>query len=158
MIKLTEAVIDLENLAQNLKDPNVLYKFRKSIKEISAKHLKIYIAKINKWFEQVNFIQEENKIDLLWDELKIFLEDDEDFRILNIQDDYIKIKALNPMAFRKESVYCKILSNITPTNCNLELSSIYDQRDRPEKDSLIFNFSISAENNLHYKGRIKIIK
>ena len=112
----------------------------------------------DKWLFKVDFIRGKNKIDLLWDELKIFLEDSEDFQILNIHDDYIKIKALNPMAFRKEYVYCRILSNIIPTNCKLELNSFYDQADTPEKDYFVFNLTITTESNLYYKGRIKIIK
>ena len=116
------------------------------------------LMEFNKWFTEEDLAKEKNKIDLLWDELKIFLEDDEDFQIIKVHDDYIKIKALNPMAFRKEYVYCRILSNIIPTNCKLELNSFYDQANTPEKDSLVFNFSITAESNLYYKGRMKIIK
>lgn len=106
----------------------------------------------------VDYIEETNKIELFWDELKLFLEDDEDFQILQINYDSIKIKALNPMAFRKEYVYCRILSNIIPSNCNLELKSSYFQADAPENDFMVFDLSINTESNLIYKGQIKIIK
>lgn len=109
------------------------------------------------WVVEVS-IEEKNKIELLWDELKLFLEDDGDFQILGINNDSIKIKALNPMAFRKEYVYCRILSNIVPINSNLDLNSYYIQADTPENDLMIFDLSIITKSNLHYKGRIKIIK
>lgn len=105
-----------------------------------------------------DFIEEKNKIELLWDELKLFLEDEVDFQIIGINNDSIKIKSLNPMAFRKDYVYCRILSNIIPTNCNIELNSHYFQADTPLNDSMVFNFSIITESNLYYKGRITIVK
>ncbi len=126
--------------------------------QMVCKQLIEYPLVIKTEWVTVDFVEEENKIELLWEELQLFLEDDEDFQILQINNDSMKIKALNPMAFRKEYVYCKILSNIIPINCKLDLNSYFDQADLPENDTMVFDLSINSERNLYYKGRIKIVK
>ncbi len=103
-------------------------------------------------------VEERNQVDILWDELQILLEDDKDFQISYIWEDSIFIKAINPMAFIKEYIYYNILSPLIPMDCKLELASSYFQADVPEKDRFTFNFSITTEENLYYKGNIYITK
>jgi len=100
----------------------------------------------------------DNKISLIWEELKILLEDDEDFEVISIKDDFMKIKTLNKEAFLPSYVHCKIFSHIIFLNCYLVLNSVYYQSDKIEDDYLFFEFNITTKNDLEYNGRLKIIK
>jgi len=156
--QITEEMNEMKEIIKNkLRTSLWTYALDESNQRIYEQLFDYPSSKSTEWVVEY-FIEEKNKIELLWDELKLFLEDDEDFQILQINNDSIKIKALNPMAFRKEYVYCRILSNIIPINCNLDLNSSYVQADTPENDSMVFDLSIITKSNLHYKGRIKIIK
>ena len=156
--QITEEMNEMKEIIKNkLRTSLWTYALDESNQRIYEQLFDYPSSKSTEWVVEY-FIEEKNKIELLWDELKLFLEDDEDFQILQINHDSIKIKALNPMAFRKEYVYCRILSNIIPINCDLELNSYYSQADTPENDFMVFDLSINTKSNLIYKGQIKIIK
>jgi len=99
----------------------------------------------------------ENNISILWEELSLFLEGDEDFRIIKILEDSIEIKALNIQAFHIRWIYCKILSAIMPLNSTLLLNGSYIVADNFKNDLLLFDLTINTEK-LFYKGFIKITK
>ncbi len=158
MSQITE---EMDEMKEIMKNELRTYIWKYSLDDFyqrMTKKLSEYFSSLKTEWGVVDSIEEKNKIELLWDELKLFLEDDEDFQILRINNDSIKIKALHPMAFRKEYVYCRILSNIIPITCKLNLNSYYVQADTPENDFMVFDLSIITESKLFYKGRIKIIK
>lgn len=99
----------------------------------------------------------ENLISSLWEELEYFLENDKDFQIIQIKDDYIEIKALNKEAFHIRMIYCKILSAIMPSNCTLKIESLLEQSDNIKDDYFMFHLDIRTKK-CFYKGIIKITK
>jgi len=99
----------------------------------------------------------ENKISILWEELSLFLENDEDFQIVKIKDNSIEIKTLNKYAFHINYIYCKVLVRIMPLNCTLKLISSYIQADKFEDDIMLFKLTINTKK-LFYQGTIKITK
>ncbi len=98
-----------------------------------------------------------NLVSSLWEELEIFLDNDEDFQIVKIENESIEIKSLTKKAFHVRWIYCKILSAIMPLNCSLKIESFLEQSTEIKDDYFIFNLEIKTRK-CFYRGTIKIIK
>jgi len=99
-----------------------------------------------------------NNISIIWDELKLLLDNDEDFKIEKIERNNIIIKALRKEAFHNILIMGKIIGRILPSNCKIEIH-IKNYRDRdPNKDQILYDFSIKSDEELFYNGVIYIIR
>ncbi len=102
--------------------------------------------------------RKKNNINSLWEELEdFFLDDDEDFRIIEIKDKFIKIKALNKDAFSIRYIYAKILAPIMLTNCKIKIKSYNFWAHNIKNDFFNINFNIKTKKN-YYKGNIRIVR
>lgn len=99
-----------------------------------------------------------NNISSIWEELEVFfLDNDKDFKIIEIKDKSITIKALYKYAFNIRYIYAKILAPIMPTNCKVKIKSYSFWANDIKNDFFKFNINIKTKKN-YYKGNIKIIR
>jgi hypothetical protein len=99
-----------------------------------------------------------NNIDYLWDELKVILENDTDFKIEQVKENHTVIKNLKNEAFHNSYIMGKIIGKILPFDCTLELRINNKLAENPINDQVVYEFDIRTNNNLYYNGRIDIIR
>ena len=108
--------------------------------------------------EEKNRTNLKNDIDYLWDELKVILENDTDFKIEQVKENHMVIKSLKTEAFHNSYIMGKIIGKILPFDCTFKLKINNNLAENPINDQLVYDFDIRTNNNLYYNGRIDIIR
>lgn len=101
----------------------------------------------------------ENRVDCIWEEIKLFLYDDELYEVIKIDGNSILIKANTmedgvPYGFNKDYIIANILSRIIPYGkITMEISHT------PKHDKITIDFDMIAHyRQVNYNGIIEVIR
>lgn len=105
----------------------------------------------------MNKIEElKNNVDAIFDELKLFLEDDIDFKIESIEENTCNIKALRKISTLNTKIFGKIIGNMITSNCIIIINMNQKIGKKLIDEIKTINFTIITRHENYYKGKIKI--